>query len=235
MARKVKEEDYASRRNEILDAARTLIYTKGYEQMSIQDILDALKISKGAFYHYFDSKQALLDGLIERMLDEAELVLRPIVEAKDLSAVEKMQRYLDTSGRWKVAQKAFMLDLLRVWHTDSNSLVRQKQETAAMKRIAPMLTEIICQGIAEGAFTTKYPDQFGSMILGLSRGVEEAISELLLAEEPPPDGLQRLEAIIGAYSESFERILGAPAGSLPLGDVDMLKEWLAAPVDVENY
>jgi len=234
MARKVKEEDYASRRNEILDAARTLIYTKGYEQMSIQDILDALKISKGAFYHYFDSKQALLDGLIEQMLDEAELVLRPIVEAKDLSAVEKMQRYLDTGGRWKVAQKAFMLDLLRVWHTDSNSLVRQKQETAAMKRIAPMLTEIICQGIAEGAFTTKYPDQFGSMVLGLSRGIEEAIAELLLAEELPPDALHRLEAIIGAYSESFERILGAPAGSLPLGDVDMLKEWLAAPEDVEN-
>ncbi len=234
MARKVKEEDYASRRNEILDAARTLIYTKGYEQMSIQDILDALKISKGAFYHYFDSKQALLDGLIEQMLDEAELVLRPIVEAKDLSAVEKMQRYLDTGGRWKVAQKAFMLDLLRVWHTDSNSLVRQKQETAAMKRIAPMLTEIISQGIAEGAFTTKYPDQFGSMILGLSRGIEEAISELLFAEEPPPDALQRLEAIMGAYSESFERILGAPAGSLPLGDGDILKEWLAAPEDVEN-
>ena len=234
MARKVKEEDYASRRNEILDAARTLIYTKGYEQMSIQDILDALKISKGAFYNYFDSKQALLDGMIERMLDEAELVLRPIVEAKDLSAVEKMQRYLDTGGRWKVAQKAFMLDLLRVWHTDSNSLVRQKQETAAMKRIAPMLTEIICQGIAEGAFTTKYPDQFGSMVLGLSRGIEEAIAELLLAEELPPDALHRLEAIIGAYSESFERILGAPAGSLPLGDVDMLKEWLAAPEDVEN-
>lgn len=229
MARKVKEEDYASRRNEILDAARTLVYTKGYEQMSIQDILDALKISKGAFYHYFDSKQALLDGLIERMLDEAELVLRPIVEAKELSAVEKMQRYLDTGGRWKVAQKAFMLDLLRVWHTDSNILVRQKQETEAMKRIAPMLAEIIRQGIAEGAFTTKFPDHFGSMILGLSRGIEEAIAELLLAEEQQPDALQRLEAIIGAYSESFERILGAPAGSMPLGNIDVLKEWLAMP------
>jgi TetR/AcrR family transcriptional regulator, transcriptional repressor for nem operon len=229
MARKVKEEDYASRRNEILDAALKLVYTKGYEQMSIQDILDALKISKGAFYHYFDSKQALLDGLIERMLDEAELVLRPIVDAKDLSAVEKMQRYLDTGGRWKVAQKAFMMNLFRVWHTDSNILVRQKQETAAMKRIAPMLSEIIQQGISEGTFTTRFPDQFGSMILGLSRGIEGAIAELLLAEEPPPDALQRLEAIIGAYSESFERILGAQAGSMPLGNIDVLKEWLAVP------
>ena len=72
MPRVVKEEDYAARRNEILDVARKLVYTRGYEQMSIQNILDALKISKGAFYHYFDSKQSLLDGLIERMLDDAE-------------------------------------------------------------------------------------------------------------------------------------------------------------------
>jgi AcrR family transcriptional regulator len=32
-----------------------LVFTKGFEQMSIQDILDELHISKGAFYHYFDS------------------------------------------------------------------------------------------------------------------------------------------------------------------------------------
>jgi len=40
------------------------VYTTGFEQMSVQDILDELKISKGAFYHYFDSKLALLDGLV---------------------------------------------------------------------------------------------------------------------------------------------------------------------------
>ncbi len=229
MARKVKELDYATRRNEILDAAQALIYSKGYERMSIQDILDSLKISKGAFYHYFDSKQALLDGLVDRMLDQAELVTRPIVDDPNLSAIEKIQRYLDTGGRWKLARKAFMLDLLRVWRTDSNALVRQKQEAAAIKRIAPMLTKIIRQGMDEGVFTTTYPDQFGAMIVGLSRGVEDAISELLLADSPPPDALQRLNDVMGAYSESLERILGAPSGTLPLVDIEMLKDWLTEP------
>jgi hypothetical protein len=100
-----------------------------------------------------------------------------------------------------------------------------------MKRIAPMLAVIIRQGIAEGTFTTNYPDEFGSMIVGLSRGFEDKIAGLLLAEKPPPDALEQLEAAIGAYSESMERILGAPAGSLPLGDVELLKEWLIAPSD----
>lgn len=229
MPRVVKEDDYAARCNEILKVARQLVYTKGYEQMSIQDILDTLKISKGAFYHYFDSKQALLDGLVDQMLDEADQVLRPIVEAKDLSALEKMRNYFNTAARWKTDNKALMLDLVRIWYTDANALVRQKQQAAAMKRIAPMLTEIIRQGIAEGVFTTKYPDEFGEMLLGLSRGVQDTLVELIIAEESPPDGLQRLESIMGAYSESMERILGAPPGSLPIGDVEMLKTWLPPP------
>jgi AcrR family transcriptional regulator len=226
MPRVVNEDDYAARRNEILDVARKLVYTKGYEQMSIQDILDTLKISKGAFYHYFDSKQALMDGLIDQMLDDGEKILRPIVEAKGLSAIEKLRRYFDTAGRWKVAQKTFMLDLFRVWHTDANAIMRQKQESAAMKRIAPMLAGIIRQGVEEGVFSTKYPEQFGNIFLGLSRGFEDKLVELLLTDHPPPDALQSLNALIGAYSDSVERILGAPSGSLPLGDIDTLKEWL---------
>ena len=226
MPRILKEDDYAARRNEILDIARTLVYTKGYDQMSIQGILDEMKISKGAFYHYFESKQALLDGLIDRMLDDAEQVLRPIVEAKDMTAIEKFRRYFDTAGRWKVAQKSFMLDLFRVWHADANAIMRQKQEAASIKRIAPMLTEIVKQGIEEGVFSTKYPEQFGNIFVGLSHGFEDKLVELLLVDHPPPDALQQLEALIGAYSDSMERILGAPPGSLPLGDINILKEWL---------
>lgn len=53
MARVVKEKEYAQRRSQIVEAAQRFMYTKGYELMSIQDILDDLGISKGAFYHYF--------------------------------------------------------------------------------------------------------------------------------------------------------------------------------------
>ena len=226
MPRVVKEDEYAVKRNEILDVAQKLVFITGFEQMSVQDILDALNISKGAFYHYFDSKMSLLDGLVERMMDEAVQVLQPIVDTVDLPALEKMRRYFAAGSRWKVARKSFMLDLMRVWYTDSNTLVRQKQEAAAMKRIAPMLADIVRQGIMEGVFTTTYPDQIGSMIWGLAEGITDNVAELLLSNNPPPDALQRLEAIIGAYSEAMERILGAPVGSLPLADIAMIKDCL---------
>jgi TetR/AcrR family transcriptional regulator, transcriptional repressor for nem operon len=229
MPRVVIKKEYAVKRNEILETAQRLVYTTGYEQMSIQDILDELKISKGAFYHYFDSKLALLDGLMERMMDDAEQVLQPIVEAKDLPAIEKLRHYFAAGSRWKTDRKSFMLDLLHVWYTDSNALVRQRQGDAAIQRIGPMLAEIVRQGITEGVFTTRYPDQIGNMIWGLAQGIENDMADLLLSETPPVDALQRLEAIIGAYSDTIERILGAPSGSLPLADIAMLKEWLVAP------
>jgi TetR/AcrR family transcriptional regulator, transcriptional repressor for nem operon len=67
MVRVVK--DPTVRRTEILDVAQRLLVTRGYEEMGVQDILDELQISKGAFYHYFDSKLALLAAVIDRMQD----------------------------------------------------------------------------------------------------------------------------------------------------------------------
>src|SRR5438270_3185053 len=92
MPRIVKEEEYAGKRNAILDVAQRLVYSKGYEQMTIQDMLDQLQISKGAFYHYFDSKQALLEALIERTKGEVEQLLIPIVHDPHLPALDKLQR-----------------------------------------------------------------------------------------------------------------------------------------------
>ena len=89
MARIVNKEEYEMRRNEILDAALRLVYTKGYEQMSIQDILAEVHISKGAFYHYFDSKQALLEAMIERMARQVIQLLVPIVQDEHLTCPGK--------------------------------------------------------------------------------------------------------------------------------------------------
>src|SRR5436305_13128121 len=100
MPRIVKEEEYAGKRNAILDAAQRLVQTKGYEQMTIQDLLDDLQISKGAFYHYFTSKQALLEALIERMEEVIEPLVAVIVHDSHLSALEKLRRLFVTVSRW---------------------------------------------------------------------------------------------------------------------------------------
>ena len=226
MVRIVKEEQYAARRDEILTAAQRLVETKGYRQMTIQDILEDLQISKGAFYHYFRSKHALLDAIIERMQGEVEQLATPIVQDPHLPALEKLQRLFTMLARWKTAQKEFFLALLNVWYMEDNALVRQKTFTTSVEKVAPMLTEIIHQGIREGALKTSYPDQAGEIVLYILQGVNETFARLLLSAEPSRDNLKGLEKTVAAYSDALERVLGAVPGSIHLVDVHTLQEWL---------
>jgi AcrR family transcriptional regulator len=229
MARIVKE--HTVRRNEILDAAQRLIYTKGYEQMTIQDILDDLQISKGAFYHYFDSKQKLLEALVERIGEGVIQLLLSIVHDPSLPALEKLQHFITTANRWKVGQKAFFIALLRVWFTDDNAIVRQKLRAIATREVAPLLAEIIRQGIQEGVMTATYPDQLSEVVASLTQDAGEAIGALILSFDPEHNDMQRVERTVAVYTEAFERILGVPPGSLTLIDDQTLKEWLVSSAE----
>jgi TetR/AcrR family transcriptional repressor of nem operon len=231
MARIVKEQEYAVKRNAILDVAQRLVYTKGYEQMTIQDMLDDLQISKGAFYHYFDSKQAVLEALIERMQEEVEQLLLSIVQDPHLGVLEKLRRFFPMLARWKTARKTFILALLRAWYTDDNALFRQKLRATVVKRVTPLLTGIIRQGIQEGVLTTSYPDQVGEVIVSLVLDLGDTIAWLLLSWEPRRDDVRRVESTVAAYTDALERALGAPTGSLPLVDAQTLKEWFVSPGD----
>jgi len=225
MARIVKKP--AVRRNEILDVAQQLVYTQGYEQMTIQDILDELQVSKGAFYHYFGSKQELLEALIERMLDEAEQVVGPIVWDPHLPALEKLQRYFATAARWKTERKDYLLAMLRVWYADENAIVREKVRATAVKRIAPLLAKIVHQGIREGVLTASHPEQIGEVVLSLMQGLGDAYAEALLANEAGRADVRRIERTVAAYTDALERVLGAPSGSLVQVDSEMLREWFS--------
>lgn len=232
MARLKKEEEYTNRRNEILDAAQYLIQTKGYEQTSIQDILDRLQISKGAFYHYFGSKAALLEAVTARMVDEADQVMHPIVHDPTLPALEKFNRLNDVMGQWKTARRPMLMSLLRVWYADDNALMRQKTVGALIRRVEPLYVEIVRQGNREGVFKTTYPDRVGAVIIALIQSFGDDITPRLLAVDRQKDDLENLIHIALAYNEALERVLGAPPGSIRLADKDIFAAWLAPDEEI---
>jgi AcrR family transcriptional regulator len=223
MVRVIKEP--AVRRNEILDAAQRLLFRKGYEQMTIQDILDDTHISRGAFYHYFDSKQALLEGLIERTSEEGMQVIRPVLTDPELNAIQKLQIYFDSAMRWKTTQKALLFPLLKVWYSDDNTLLRQKEMTTGKKIMIPMLTDVLRQGIREGLLASPHPEQMAEVLVSLILGLSDALGELILAGQAGSADLVRVEATINAYTCSIERTLDAAPSSLKLIDMETIKLW----------
>jgi AcrR family transcriptional regulator len=230
MARITKPEEFASKRNAILAAAQRLVFTKGYEHMSVQDLLDDLQISGGAFHHYFDSRGALLDALIERIERESAKPLVPIIHDPHLTAIQKLQDFLSALDRVRMDHKQEVIEAARVWYTDGNAIVRQRVDEALLTQRAPLLAEIVRQGVHEGVFTTPFPDQAGEVIMALLRGMGDARARLvfLLAEEC--DQQRRVEAIVAthaAYMDAIERVLGASPNSLYRADTEAVMVWVS--------
>src|SRR5258708_14679751 len=217
MVRVVKEKEYAVKRNDILDAAQRLVYAKGYERMTIQDILEDLQISKGALYHYFDSKAAVLEALIERGQPEVDRALSGIADDPNMSALEKLKQYFATLDRLRLAQSAFIADLLHIWFADENAIVREKADEMIVQRRAPLLSTIVRQGIQDSVFTTPYPDQAAQIILAITRGMGNSLLKLILTFEQDRDQLHYIDDMLAntpATAEAIERVLGAPTNSL---------------------
>ena len=54
----------------ILDVSTRLFVEKGYEQTSLQDIINETKLSKGAIYHHFSSKEEIFEAIFRRIGEE---------------------------------------------------------------------------------------------------------------------------------------------------------------------
>ena len=200
--------------------------------MTVQDVLDEVGTSKGALYHYFDSKQALLEGLVEQLADAGEAHVRQQLAARELPAVDKLRLLFVAGGDWKAERRRVFLAALPMWHSDDNAIFRQKINARSMERMGPLVTEIIAQGVREGVFTPSYPHQVGRVVMDLLRDCGEAIQELLLAastDDADEDGARR---ILDAYTDAFERVLGAPRGAFEIITGDQLSQWFDAAAEV---
>ena len=227
VSRSVKAQDYTEKRNAILDVAMRYIATKGYEQMTTQDILEELQISRGAFYHYFESKQALLMALVERIGEQAEQLVLSIVSDHELSAQDKLLRFFAVLDQHKRANKDLVFAFMRVWYADENALFRQKLYQARVKRLTPWLSQIIQQGVTEGIFTAPYPDQAARIIVSLLEDLGYVMAELLLGEEGEQIDLSRMAQIGDATADALERVLGVKSGCLRQSWSEDLSRWQA--------
>lgn len=225
MARSVNATAHAARRDEFIDAGQRLIQTRGYERFSIEELLAEVGASKGAFYHYFASKPALLEAIVERFTSGVVAVVAGIAADPDLPAPAKLQRYFGTVARLKTDQKDFLDALLRVWYSDDNAIVREKMRRLTIRLVAPHVASIIRQGVAEGAFTLSDPDHMARVVLALILDAGEEAGELYLTRASDAIALDLVRARLATYTTAIERVLGIEAGSLHLVDDQVLRTW----------
>jgi AcrR family transcriptional regulator len=225
MPRTVNLAVHTVKREAFVDAAIRLMQAKGFEQVSIQDLLDELDASRGAFYHYFDSKQVLLEAMVDRIVDAAMAVVDPIVADSELSAIPKLERVFGTIGQWKTERKSLMLAFIEVWLSDHNAIVREKVRRVSVTRLVPILTRIIQQGVDEGTIHTASPGETARVLVMMLQGFQEGATEMFVGRQAGTLPLEVVERTFASYAEAFERVLGVPRGTLHVVDDAVLREW----------
>jgi len=225
MARTVNATLHTVRREAFLDAAQRLIETKGYEDMSVQDVLDALEVSKGAFYHYFDSKQALLEAVVDRFADGGMAAIAPILSDPRLPAIKKLERLFAGIAGWKAQRKELVLGIIEIWNSDSNAIVREKLRRMTVRLLVPLLSAVIRQGVEEGVFRIASADETATVVVSLMLGAQEQATHLFIARQANTIPYEVVERTFAGYTEAFERILGVLKGTLTLQDSATLHFW----------
>lgn len=138
----------------IIDTSTRLFIEKGYEQTSIQDILDALQLSKGGLYHHFKSKEEILKAAMSKRAQHISEMLNDIIRNTEAeNAKEKLRKIL----KYILTDKqTHMLDnILAAQAGDPYQIVNGIQSCVNID--APIISRLIEDGVKDGSLQTPQP------------------------------------------------------------------------------
>ncbi|MGN0712926.1 MAG: TetR/AcrR family transcriptional regulator [Anaerovoracaceae bacterium] len=191
----------AERRNEILDVAERLFCTKGYDSTSTNDILAEIGIARGTLYYHFKNKEDILDGMIDRVLDEVIRKAGSIALDESVPVLERLTRTVLAAN---VDTKTGDMILEQV-HKPQNALMHAKMQEKLLSQLIPFFVKIVEDGISQNLMQTDYPEDTIEMLLLYSNTVFDD------AVEYPAEVKERK---ILAFIRNAEVLLHMEKGSL---------------------
>lgn len=82
-------------KDKIFTCALELFTKKGFEKTTLNDIITRCEISKGGLYHYFDSKEQIMDELIESLIEKQINEFKEVISEKNISNFDKLILMID--------------------------------------------------------------------------------------------------------------------------------------------
>lgn len=189
------------RLNEILDAAELLFIGKGYEKATVNDILEKVEIGKGTFYHYFKSKEEVMNAVIARMVELVVTKAKTIADDPALDAHGKLKQIIISLNLTENPKRGMIEEL----HQNSNAQMHQKGICDTIRAVAPILADVIIQGVKEGVYRVEYPLETIEFLL--------AANQLIFDEGIMKWTPKELWSRAKAFVYLTERALGAQRGS----------------------
>jgi AcrR family transcriptional regulator len=205
----------AVRRRELIDCAQAMFLSRGYERTTINDVIIATGLSKGAFYHYFRSKEDLLEAIAGRFAEQSLAFVAGVQSGH--AALSSLNLMLEVGREWKLEHMRELRAMFTTLLKPENAMLYQRIVEAVYAVLTPALAAIIEQGQREGAFAAGDARVAAETLLWLGNGRRPVVIDALAkAETDPAAGVAMVMQRVRAEEAIIDRILGLPAGSVKL-------------------
>lgn len=214
MARVVKLVEV--RRSELVDCGQALFFRCGYDATTVADIIARAGVSKGGFYHHFESKEELLDAVVERLTDQIVANARDVLEDESIDALTKLNRFFSRMQQWKADAAPAMRGIFLLLLKPENAPLYQRMVKAGMTVLAPVLTRIVDQGRREKLFDVPDPEIVAELLLHLANA-RFALGAQAIAEAMRGDTAKATQMFVHRVRREeaiVDRLFGLPPGSV---------------------
>ena len=206
-------------RKRIIAAAEELFDRRGYANTSVQDILDALKISKGGFYHYFETKMELLTEVCRRRTEEWYGQGVEYVRSLRVGPVEKLNETLRLMNMLDKGAPGLHGLFAELDAQGESALPRQEFRDITIKILTPLVVEILFAGMEEGEFTVRRPAETAKLLVLMALDINDEGARMITAAGDKTEVVMDVLELLGAYRESVELLVNAPYGSIDIFDM----------------
>lgn len=218
------------RRSELLDHALALFLSRGYDHASLNDVIAEAGISKGAFYHYFPSKEALLAALADRFAQQMLAELQDVLNEPGLDPLARLNAFLAKGLKVKGGMAPAAWAVFGALFRPENQVLYQRIVIAWEALFRPALTEIIRLGVKEKVFHTFDPEGVADMLQQLASSTYPFVTRAISAvtEKERQEVLTAFQRRLRLHGIAIDRLLGLPDGSVRVPKRSQVKKLMAA-------
>lgn len=142
----------------LLEVGMDIMLEKGYTNTGIQEILSALQVPKGSFYHYFDSKENYAVEIIRYFDESYTSELKALLTNTQVSPLNRLRGYCDHVREKLINQncrKGCLIGNLSQEMSDQSEVLRKELTAVLGKRIA-LIAICMEEGQKDGEITSKH-------------------------------------------------------------------------------
>lgn len=183
------------RKKELLDIAYELFIAKGYENTSVDEIIAKAGIAKGTYYYYFESKEKMLEDVVNMMIDECVKRAEQVV-ASDL---ELEQKLVYTILALRVTPEEQSVE--DTINAKENIVLHKKVNDRIIDEAVPILSKIVREAKEKGIFNC-------------DENIEERVRMTLILSNEMFDHNEVKKSDILVFIDTLEKIYGANKGTL---------------------